>query len=70
VAGPPVTEAVSSPLPNEADVIGPDGENIGGVLVFVKDGRLSSLEVYSNTERPINPLPSVSDLDLYRLPIR
>lgn len=70
VTGPPVTEAVSSPLPNEANVIGPDGKEIGGVLVFVKNGKLSTLEVYSYTERPISPLPSVSDLDLYRLPIR
>jgi hypothetical protein len=68
VESPPVVEALSSPLPNEANVIGTDGEEIGGVLVFVKDGRLSTLEVYSNTEEPIDPLPPTSRLDIYQLP--
>jgi hypothetical protein len=66
----PVDEAASRPLPNQANVIGADGEPIGGVMVFIANGRLSTLEVYSNTDEPINPLPSVSELDLYHLPIR
>jgi hypothetical protein len=43
----------SSPAEAEGRVLGADGEAIGGLLLFLKDGLLSSLEVYSYDE----PLP-------------
>lgn len=42
-----------SPAEVEGRVLGADGEDIGGLLLFVKDGLLSSLEVYAYDE----PLP-------------
>jgi hypothetical protein len=43
----------SSPAEVEGRVLGADGDDIGGLLLFLKDGLLSSLEVYSYDE----PLP-------------
>lgn len=43
----------SSPAGVEGRVLGADGEDIGGLLLFLEDGLLSSLEVYSYDE----PLP-------------
>jgi hypothetical protein len=37
----------SKPITNEADVLGSDGELIGGVSVFLEDGYLDFLETYS-----------------------
>ena len=48
----------SSPAEVEGRVLGADGEDIGGLLLFLKDGLLSSLEVYSYDE-PL-PLPELS----------
>lgn len=42
-----------SPVPVEAPVVDSAGEPVGGVLLFVKDGLLSSLEVYSFAEEPL-----------------
>jgi hypothetical protein len=70
VSGQPTSHAGYGPIPNEADVLGADGGTIGGVLAFVKDGRLSMLEVYSFTDEPINPLPPLSQLNIYQLPVR
>ena len=50
-------------FPNEAQVLGSDGEPVGGVLIFVKDGYLASLEVYAYEDR-ISPFPPVDRLDL------
>jgi hypothetical protein len=55
-----------SPIPNEATVLGADGEPIGGVLVFVRDGYLTSLEVYDYGGVPISPFPPTSRLRLER----
>ncbi len=37
-------------------MIGMKGESIGGLLLFVDDGRLSSLEVHSLVDDPL-PMP-------------
>ena len=42
-----------SPVPVEGHIRGVDGEDVGGVLLFVSNGLLASLEVYSYGE----PLP-------------
>lgn len=47
----------SSPVPAEAQVLGTDGTEVGGLLLFLVDGRLSSLEVYSY-DQPL-PLPTM-----------
>jgi hypothetical protein len=38
--------------PVEGTVVDARGEPIGGVLLFVENGRLSALEVYSHDEPP------------------
>jgi hypothetical protein len=58
--------STAEPIPNEADVIDGDGQPVGGVMVFVTGGLLSMLEVYSNGDEPIDPLPALSSLDLYQ----
>jgi hypothetical protein len=52
------------PIPNEADVLDADGENVGGVIVFADDGYLSGLEIFSY-EDPINPFPPLDELRLF-----
>jgi hypothetical protein len=42
-----------SPLPTDGDVLGEDGELIGGLLVLVRDGVLYDVDVYSFTDGPI-----------------
>jgi hypothetical protein len=64
VASALTTPIVAQHIPNEAVVLGDDGEAIGGVLVFVKDGYLSSLEVYEYGGGPISPFPPVERLNL------
>lgn len=54
---------VRSPIPNEAEVIGDDGDPIGGMIVFLEDGYLASLEIYSY-EEPISPVPPPDRLRL------
>lgn len=46
----------SGPAPVEGTVVGADGSPVGGVLLFVEDGRLSRLDVTSHGD-PL-PLPS------------
>lgn len=46
----------SSPVPSEAYVLDDAGQEIGGLLLFLEGGVLSSLEVYSYDE-PL-PLPT------------
>lgn len=45
-------------VPVEGKVVGADGEQIGGVILFVTDGRLSSLEVYDFVDERL-PMPSL-----------
>jgi hypothetical protein len=65
----PAAEPPTSPLPNDAQVLGPDREPIGGVLVFVEEGYLALLEVYGYEDR-ISPFPSLERLDFTPLPTR
>ena len=53
------------PIPNEADVLDANGENIGGVIVFADEGYLSNLEIYSY-EEPISPFPPLERLRLVK----
>lgn len=52
-------EVRSTLFPVEADVLDDDGEVIGGLLLFVRDGRLFDLEVFSVGHHPL-PMPDVS----------
>ena len=52
-----------SPIPNEATIIGADGDPLGGLLVFLEDGYLATLEVYSYDD-PISPFPPMERLKL------
>jgi hypothetical protein len=54
VAGAPVDEAIVA----DATVLDPDGEPMGGALVFAFDGYLSHLEVYAWEDEQITELPS------------
>lgn len=53
----PPSDDIARPIPNEAAVLDADGEAVGGVLVFVRDGRVCELEVYSNSNEPIREIP-------------
>jgi hypothetical protein len=52
----PRAQQTRGPIPAEATVLDADGEPIGGVLVFLDEGRLSLLEIYSHDD-PISPFP-------------
>jgi hypothetical protein len=47
----------ASPVQVEAEVVNAEGEAVGGLLLFLADGMLASLEVYSYGD-PI-PLPAI-----------
>jgi hypothetical protein len=47
-----------SPVPVEATVLDAGGEPVGGLLLFLGEGRLSALEVYAWDDVPL-PLPPV-----------
>ncbi len=64
----PPSDAIAYPIPNEATVFDPDGQAIGGILVFARDGRLAQLEVYSYGDEPISPFPPVERLALTSAP--
>lgn len=64
VGAPSSTTSVALPIPNEAVVLDEDGDGIGGVLLFVRDGYLASLEVYDFKGVPIGPFPSRDRLRL------
>jgi hypothetical protein len=48
----------AGPAPVEGTVLDASGEPIGGILLFVQEGRLAGLEVYSSDE----PLPFLARL--------
>ena len=56
-AGGPVAE-VTDLVPVEGAVLGPDGEEVGVVLLFVREGRLSTLEVASFLDEPLGMPPA------------
>jgi hypothetical protein len=62
----PSTTRVAYPIPNEAVVLDDEGAAIGGVLVFVSEGYLASLEVYDYGGVPINPFPPTERMKLER----
>ncbi len=64
--GVPVSTA-PSPAPVEGTVVDAAGEPIGGVLLFVADGRLSGLEVRSLDE-PLATLPPPERIDWETVP--
>lgn len=49
-----------SPVPVGADVLGDGDEPLGGMIVFLSDGYLASLEIYSY-DGPLE-LPAIDDL--------
>lgn len=56
---PPRSEA-TSPVPTEGTVLDTSGVDIGGLLLFLTDGLLGSLEVYAYNE-PL-PLPMIDNV--------
>jgi hypothetical protein len=60
--GDPPRSAAKSPAPSEGRVRDPAGEEVGGLLLLVRHGLLTSLEVYSYFE-PL-PLPLLADVDV------
>ena len=46
----------ASPVPVEGLVFDEDGVEIGGLILFLEEGTMKSLEVYSHDEQPL-PLP-------------
>ena len=61
-------EEFADPIPNEAEVLGIDGESIGGVLVFERRGELCELELYSHSDEPIRTIPKLSEIRLLQVP--
>ena len=61
----PAAAHASSPIPNQADVTDDYGDPIGGIIIFLEDGYLASLEIYS-FEEPISPIPPLERLRLHR----
>jgi hypothetical protein len=64
----PPGDDFAKPIPNEATVLGADGEAIGGVLVFVRSDCLCELEIYSNSHEPIREIPSPARVRLSQVP--
>lgn len=56
--------SVTSPLPLQGTVKDESGELVGGLLLFVEEGLLASLEVYSFGPEPL-PLPPVERVEWY-----
>jgi len=65
VTSAPVTDSVGYPVPNEATVLGASSEGIGGVLVFAKDGYLTSPWVYDFAGEPISAFPPQERLEFH-----
>jgi hypothetical protein len=51
------------PIPVEATVHDEHDNLIGGIIVFVDDGYLSNLEIYSYLDGPIRTFPPVEEVD-------
>jgi hypothetical protein len=59
--GTPVPRSVATnPVPVDGLVATADGDEAGGLILFVTDGMLKSLEIYSHTE-PL-PLPGLEQV--------
>jgi hypothetical protein len=59
--GLPRSEA-ASPAPVEGLIVEPGGNGVGGLILFLKDGYLASLEVYAYGIEPL-PLPALETVD-------
>jgi hypothetical protein len=46
-------------LPNEATVVDGTGDVLGGLIIFVDAGYLSSAEIYSVSDEPIADFPTI-----------
>lgn len=61
----PRAPTAPSPVPNGAAVFDAEGEEIGGIMIFVVDGYLAGLEIYDYFPPPahgISPLPPIDQL--------
>lgn len=59
--GTPVARSgATNPVPVDGFVTTADGDEAGGLILFVSDGMLQSLEIYSHTE-PL-PLPRLEEV--------
>lgn len=60
-AGTDITASTAeNPAPIEGVVVDPDRTAVGGILLFLKDGVLASLEVFSY-DRPL-PMPTMDSV--------
>ena len=55
------SSSAANPAPVEGDVRDVRGGTVGGLLLFVSDGRLGALEVYSLLDDPL-PLPALEQV--------
>jgi hypothetical protein len=55
-----------SPVPAEGRVFDDEGKEIGGLLLFLEEGQLRSLEIYS-FDQPL-PLPKIENVIWHQLP--
>ena len=55
----PLSEA-ANPVPVDATVRDTNGDEVGGMILFVRDGMLQSLEIYSHRD-PL-PLPRLEEV--------
>lgn len=63
--GTPSSGKTYRPIPNEARVLGADGEVIGGIVVFTRDGYLSGLEIFTYLDEQFSTFPPVERLELF-----
>lgn len=61
-ASTPPADAAPSPISNEAHILDEGGEIVGGMILFVTEGRMSLLEVYTYADEPIAPFPALGRL--------
>lgn len=65
VVAPGPVDPARHPIVAEAGIVAPDGQHVGEVLVFARDGYLSWLEVCSWSDVPITALPPLDQIEPY-----